>query len=175
VTANGAAAKAGIKQGDVILSYQGRPVVDTNAFRNEIAATRPGSTVTLKVLREGKTIEVKPTLEEMTAARDANRSLDGEGERSGKYGMTVEPITPELAARLNLDRNMRGVVITGVDPASAAASAGLREGDVIQQVNGKTVTDAGDVRDALNEVSGKPSVLLITRGDATIFVPLRSR
>ena len=83
VTPNGAAAKAGVKQGDVILSYQGRPVVDTNAFRNEIAATKPGSTVTLKVLRDGKTSELKATLEEMTAARDGNRSLDGEREGSG--------------------------------------------------------------------------------------------
>jgi serine protease Do len=175
VTANGAAAKAGIKRGDVILSYQGRPVVDTNAFRNEIAATKPGSTVTLQVLREGRTIEVKPTLEEMTAARDGSRSLDGEREGSGKYGMTVEPLTPELAARLNLDRDVRGVVITNVDPSGAAASAGLRQGDVIQQVNGKTVDDAGDVRDALNDVSGKPSVLLIARGEATLFVPLRGK
>ena len=175
VTPDGAAAKAGIKQGDVILGYQGRPVIDTNAFRNEIAATKPGSTVTLKVLRDGKTMEVKPTLEEMTAARDGSRSLDGEREGSGKYGMTVEPITPELARQLNLDRDIRGVVITNVDPSGAAASAGLREGDVIQQVNGESVDDAGDVRDALNAVSGKPSVLLITRGEATIFVPLRAR
>jgi Do/DeqQ family serine protease len=175
VTPDGAAAKAGIKQGDVILGYQGRPVIDTNAFRNEIAATKPGSTVTLKVLRDGKTIEVKPTLEEMTAARGGSRSLDGEREGSGRYGMTVEPITPELARQLNLDRDIRGVVITNVDPSGAAASAGLREGDVIQQVNGEKVDDAGDVRDALNDVSGKPSVLLITRGEATIFVPLRSK
>jgi Do/DeqQ family serine protease len=175
VTPNGAAAKAGIKQGDVILGYQGRPVIDTNAFRNEIAATKPGSTVALRVLRDGKTIDVKPTLEEMTAARDGSRSLDGEREGSGKYGMTVEPITPELARQLNLDRDIRGVVITNVDPSGAAASAGLREGDVIQQVNGQPVRDADDVRDALNATSGKPSVLLITRGEATIFVPLRAR
>ena len=83
VTRGGAAAKAGIKQGDVILGYQGRAVVDTNAFRNEIAATKPGTTVTLKVLRDGRTIEVKPTLEEMTVARDGTRSIDGERERDG--------------------------------------------------------------------------------------------
>ncbi len=175
VTPNGAAAKAGVKQGDVILSYQGRPVVDTNAFRNEIAATKPGSIVTLRVLREGQTTELKATLEEMTGARDGNRPLDDEREGSGKYGISVEPITPEVAAQLNLDREIRGVVITGVDPSGAAASAGLREGDVIQQVNGKSVRSANDVRDALNATSDKPSVLLITRGGATIFVPLRCR
>jgi serine protease Do len=176
VTPNGAAAKAGIKQGDVILSYQGRPVVDTNAFRNEIAATKPGSTVTLKVMRDGRTIEIKPTLEEMAAARGGNRALNGEREGSaGRFGMTVEPLTPEVAAELELGRNVKGVVITGVDPSGAAASAGLREGDVIQQVNGKSVDDADDVRDALNANDGKPSVLLIARGDGTFFVPLRAR
>jgi serine protease Do len=176
VTPDGAAAKAGIKRGDVILGYQGRPVVDTNAFRNEIAATKPGTTVTVKVLRDGKTLEVKPTLEEMAAARGGSRSIDGEREGSaGRYGMTVEPLTPELAARLELDRNAKGVVITDVDPSGAAASAGLRQGDVIQQVNGKSVDDADDVRDALNANGGKPSVLLIARGDGTIFVPLRAR
>jgi len=176
VTPNGAAAKAGIKQGDVILSYQGRPVVDTNAFRNEIAATKPGTTVTVKVLRDGKTIEVKPTLDEMTAARGGSRWIDGEREGpAARYGMTVEPLTPELAAQLQLARNAKGVVITNVDPSGAAASAGLREGDVIQQVNGKSVDDADDVRDALYNNGGKPSVLLVARGDTTIFVPLRAR
>ena len=175
VTPDGAAAKAGIKRGDVILSYQGRPVVDTNAFRNEIAATKPGTTVTLKVMRDGKTIEVKPTLEEMASAREGRRALNGEGEGSARFGMTVQPLTPELAAQLNLDRDAKGVVITDVDPSGAAASAGLRQGDVIQQVNGKSVDDADDVRDALNATSGKPSVLLIARGDTTLFVPLRPR
>jgi Do/DeqQ family serine protease len=175
VTAGGAADKAGIRVGDVLLTYQGRPVIDSNTLRNEVAATRPGSAVTLEILRDGKKRELTATLEEMTASRDRNRGGDGEGERSGKYGMTVEPLTPELAARLNVERDVKGVVITGIDPAGAAASAGLREGDVIQQVNGKGVDDAGDVRDALDANAGKPSVLLITRGEATIFVPLRPR
>ena len=66
-------------------------------------------------------------------------------------------------------------MITDLDPSGAAAAAGLREGDVIRQVNGKAVVDAGDVRDALSATSGKPSVLLVQRGEATIFVPLRGR
>ena len=175
VTANGAADKAGIKVGDVLLTYQGRPVIDSNSLRNEVAATKPGSSVKLEVLRDGKKRELTATVGEMTPSSGSNRGGDGEGERSGKYGMTVEPLTPELAARLNVERGVKGVVITNLDPAGAAASAGLREGDVIQQVNGKSVDDADDVRDALDTNGGKPSVLLVTRGEATIFVPLRGR
>src|SRR5687768_11031466 len=85
VTPGGAADKAGIKRGDVILSYQGRPVVDTNAFRNEIAATKPGSTVTLQVLRDGKATDVKATLEEMAVARDARRGSQGDAPEAGRF------------------------------------------------------------------------------------------
>ena len=176
VTPGGAAEKAGLKRGDVITSYQGRAVVDTNAFRNDIAATTPGTTITLGILRDGKTSEVKATLAENADAKKAGRSSgDREGEGSAKYGMTVEPITPEIARQLDLDRDAKGVVITGVDPSGAAAAAGLREGDVIQQVNGKSVDSADDVRDALNATNGKPAVLLVARGGNTIFVPLRGR
>jgi serine protease Do len=175
VTAGSAAAKAGIQRGDVILSFQGRAVVDTNSFRNEVAATKPGSTVTLQVMRDGKSRDVKATLEESTANRAPRGGERGEGEASGKYGMTVEPLTPEIARQLELDRNAKGVVISGVDPSGAAASAGLREGDVIQQINGRSVQSAEDVRSALNAAGDKPAVLLVARGDATVFVPLRGK
>jgi serine protease Do len=176
VTPGGAADKAGIRRGDVILSYQGRPVVDTNSFRNEIAATRPGTTVSLQVLRDGKTRDVQATLAENTAARSARGGGDrDEEEPAGRYGMTVQPLTPETARRLQLDGDADGVVITNIDPAGAAASAGLRQGDVIRQVNGKSVDSADEVRDALNAAGDRPAVLLIARGGTTIFVPLRPR
>ena len=176
VTAGGAADKAGLKRGDVILSYQGRPVVDTNAFRNEIAATKPGSTITLQVMRDGRTSEMKATLEERADAKNARGGDEGEARGgSGRFGMTVEPLTPEIARQLDIDRDTRGVVITDVDPSGAAASAGLREGDVIQQVNGKSVRSAEEVRSALNAATDKPAVLLIARGAATVFVPLRAK
>jgi Do/DeqQ family serine protease len=177
VTPGGAADKAGLKRGDVIVGYQGRPVIDTNSFRNEIAATKPGTTIALQVMRDGKTSEFKATLEENVVKdeRGEPRDREGDGESSARFGMTLQPITPEIARQLELDRDAKGVVITAVDPAGAAASAGLRQGDVIQQVNGKSVDSVDDVRDALNATSGKPSVLLVARGSATIFVPLRAK
>jgi serine protease Do len=133
--------------------------------------------VTLQVLRDGKTTDVKATLEEMAVDKAARRG-DSEGDEpeAGKYGMTVQPITPDIARELELDRDTKGVVISDVDPSGAAASAGLREGDVIQQVNGRSVQSAEDVRGALGAATGdKPAVLLVARGSATIFVPLRAR
>ena len=149
---------------------------DTNSLRNEIAATKPGSTVTLSVMREGRTSELKATLAETPDAKNARDGEEGEARgTSGRFGLQVEPLTAEIARQLDLDRDVKGVVITGVEPASAAADAGLREGDVIQQVNGKDVRSTEDVRSALNAASDKPAVLLIARGSATIFVPLRGR
>jgi serine protease Do len=175
VTPGGAAAKAGLKRGDVILSYQGRAVIDTNAFRNEIAATKPGSSVTLQVLRDGKSSEVKATLEELAASKVAANRSDGGGRgNSGKFGITIEPLTPQLADRLELERDVQGVVITDVDPSGAAASAGLREGDVIQQINGRSVSSTEQVRAGLEAAADKPVVLLIARADGSFFVPLRA-
>ncbi|HEX8030802.1 MAG TPA: DegQ family serine endoprotease [Vicinamibacterales bacterium] len=175
VTPGGAADKAGIKRGDVILSYQGRTVVDTNSLRNDIASTKPGSTITLQVMRDGKTSDVKATLEENAPAKDGRRDVEGNEREGGKYGMSVEPLTPEIARQLELDRDTRGVVISDLDPSGAAASAGLREGDVIQQINGRSVRTGEEVRSALSAAGDKPAVLLIQRGNQTSFVPLRAR
>jgi Do/DeqQ family serine protease len=162
VTAGGAAAKAGIRRGDVILKFQGRPVVDTNTFRNEVAATKPGSPVALTVLRDGKTTEITAKLDEMTSTDRAGNTSEGDREGSAKFGMTV-------------DRDDRGVVITDLDPSGAAAAAGLREGDVIEQVNGRPVRSASDLRDSLSAAKDKPAVLLVTRGESSLFVAVRAR
>ncbi len=175
VTPGGAAARAGLKRGDVILSYQGRPVADTNTFRNEIAATRPGSSVTLQVLREGKSSEVKAILEEMAPATEvAGRREGAAPSGAGKFGLTIEPLTPQIANRLELDRDIEGVVVTDVEPSGVAASAGLLEGDVIQQINGRTVRSTEQVRAGLEAATDKPVVLLVARGSGSFFVPLRA-
>ena len=171
VTPGSAAATAGVKRGDVILSYQGHPVSDSNSLRNEVAATKPGSTVTLEVQRDGKKSELTATLDEVANGRQ----LRGEpASGSGKFGMTVEPVTPEIAAQLELPKDAKGVVISDLDPSGAAAGAGLRQGDVIQQVNGKTVRSGEELKAGLDAANDRPAVLLVTREGASIFVPLRA-
>ncbi len=172
VTEGSAADKAGLKRGDLILSYQGRTVVDTNTMRNEIAATKPGSSVALEVLRDGKKVELHATLGELAnAENDGARGESREG--SGKFGLSLQALTPEIAQQLELPKNTSGVVITEVDPSGRAASAGLREGDVIQQVNGRSVRTPAEVKSSLDAATNRPAVLLIAREGRAFFVPLR--
>jgi Do/DeqQ family serine protease len=173
VTAGSAAAKAGVRRGDVILSYEGRPVSDSNSLRNEVAGTKPGSSITLKVLRDGQPTELRATLDELAASRTAS-NRDESPDSSERFGMTVQPLTPDIAERLELSKDVRGVVISEVDPSGQAAAAGLREGDVIEQVNGKRVHAVDELKAGLEASTDRPAVLLVTRGGATIFVPLRA-
>ncbi len=172
VTDGSAADKAGLERGDVILSYQSRPVADTNTLRNEIAATKPGTSVTLEVLRNGKKSEMHATLGELATAE--KEDVRGDARRgAGKFGLSLQPLTPEIAEQLELPKNASGVVIADVDPSGRGASAGLREGDVIQQVNGRQVKTPAEVKSALDASTDRPAVLLIAREGRTFFVPLR--
>ena len=158
---SGPAAKAGFKQGDVVTSYNGKPVTDNNQFRNAVAATTPGTRVSVDVLRNGRTETLQATVGEREAAPGRTRPSLERSENTGKFGMTVES-----------DDN--GVVITDLDPAGVAAQSGLLPGDVIQKVDGRTVRSGADLRSALDRKDGKPSLLIIDRKGATIFLTLRA-
>jgi Do/DeqQ family serine protease len=170
------AASAGIRQRDVITSVNGEKVTDSNALRNRIAGTKPGTSVTLQVFRGGRTETVRATLGELEAP--ATRALVEPGGRPGgrelgPVGMAVEPLTPALAKELGLSRRTEGIVVRDVNPDGAAASAGLIPGDVISQVNGQAVKTPGELRSALNQSTDRPALLLVTRENADIFLTLR--
>lgn len=174
VNPGSAAARAGVQRGDVILNYQGHPVSDSNSLRNEVAATKPGSTIKLEVQRDGQKRELTATLDELAVAANGRQPRGESNSGSGRFGMTVEPVTPEIAAQLELPRDTKGVVISDLDPSGAAAGAGLKEGDVIQQVNGKTVRSGEELKAGLDASTNRPAVLLVTRDKASLFVPLRA-
>jgi Do/DeqQ family serine protease len=169
------AARAGLEQGDVITAINGEKVSDSNALRNRIAATKPGATVDLEVVRNGKTQNVRATLAalEPSNERASRGQNESDGPEFGPTGMAVEPLTPQVARELGLSRQKEGVVVRDVDPDGAAASAGLRPGDVISQVNGEAVKTPSELKSALASAHDRPALLLVTRENADIFLALR--
>jgi serine protease Do len=154
------AAKAGLRQGDVITSYNGKNVEDSNQLRNSVASTKPGTSVSLQVLRNGRTETLQATVGELESKRE--RVSSPSAERSeGRFGMTVES-------------GNAGVTIVELDPSGVAAESGLREGDVIQKVDGRNVRTATELKSALNRTDGKPSLLVVSREGSTFFVTLRN-
>jgi serine protease Do len=168
------AEKAGLKQGDVITHYNGKPVSDNNQLRNAVSQTTPGATVPLQVLRNGKSETLRATVSELAAAKEREDAPSGERNR-GKYGMSVQPLTPDVAEGAGVPRGTQGVIITDVDPSGLAADSLLQEDDVIEKVDGKAVKSGEDLRASLERKDGKPSLLLVHRKDATIFLTLASR
>jgi serine protease Do len=167
--------KAGLKQGDVITEMNGKAIADSNQLRNLVASTEPGSTVSLQVLRDGKTENVQATLDELSTGRSARSESSGDSEGQGRFGMGVQPLTPDVADQLNLPRGTKGVVVAQVDPGGAAAESGLQEGDVIEKVDGQAVTTVDGLKAALNRSDDKPSLLLINRKGSEAFITMRAR
>lgn len=172
--ANGPAAKAGIESGDVITAVNGDAVKDARELARTIGGMAPGATVKLNVLHKGQDKVVNLTLGQLPNTVEAKADTDkdgGKGANRGtdvpKLGMTVAPANSVAGA------GKEGVVVTEVDPKSAAAERGFKEGDVILEVGGKSVATAGEVRDAINaaRTDNKNSVLMrVKSGGQSRFV-----
>lgn len=169
VVSGAPAEKAGIAQGDVIVQFNGQPVTGSKDLSRIVAATPVGQTVTVRVMRDGKTIDLPAIVGEMeeesaTAARnDASHKT---------LGVAVQNLTPRIAGELGLKKNI-GVVVTGVKPGSAAAEAMIRTGDVIQEINRKPVMNVADFMRKIDKTSpGDTLLLLIEREQNTLFVTI---
>jgi Do/DeqQ family serine protease len=173
VSADGPAAKAGLQRGDVITSIDGATVESSNDLRNRIAAVKPGTPVRLGVLRNGKEQNITATLSELPAAN----TTDDEGADTparGSLGLSVEPLTAERARSLGL-RAAEGLVVTQVAPGSPAADAGFQRGDVIEEVNRQPVRGVEELRSALSAAQDRPALVLVRRGDGSIYLTVRAR
>jgi serine protease Do len=173
--ANGPAAKAGIESGDVITAVNGETVKDARELARTIGGLAPGAAVKLDVLHKGQDKVVNLTLGQLPNTVEANADTDNNNDKGSasrgtdvpKLGLTLAPANSVAGAGKD------GVVVTEVDPKSAAAERGFKEGDVILEVAGKTVANAGDVREAINaaRTDNKNSVLMrIKSGGSSRFV-----
>ncbi|MFQ5692349.1 MAG: Do family serine endopeptidase [Nitrospinota bacterium] len=167
VAASGPAALAGIRKGDVIVEFNGRPVREFRDLPKWVASERPGAQARLKLLRNGRAFEVAVRLR---AAEDGRVPEDRAGRR---LGLRVTPMTKRLARRMALDKTA-GVVISTVEDGSSAQAAGLQDGDVILEINRNPVRDVSEYRRLLRRAVERESVLLLIRRNRnSIFVALR--
>ena len=173
VEPGGPADHAGLKQGDVIVALDGRKVSDANAVRNQIAGTKPGSSMAVDVLRGGKTQSLSARLVERPRAERADTPQEEGEHATSSFGMAVTPLTPQLAQELELERGETGLVVTDVDPSGAAATSGVRPGDLIKRVNDREITSVQSLRAAMEAPTDKPALMLVNRQGTDLFLALR--
>jgi serine protease Do len=174
VTPESAADRAGLKQGDVIESFNGQPVHDMNSLRNRVAATAPGTTADLTIVRDGSQKHLSAKLDEASPAKSARNRDGGESDSNDKtsLGVSVAPVTPEVARQMGI-KATHGLVVQDVNPDGRAADAGIQSGDVIESVNRQPVKSVDDLRSALKSSTDKPVLLLINRQGTTVFVTVK--
>lgn len=175
-----AAEKAGIKRGDVITAINGEKIEDTNVLRNKVAGTAPGSEIKLTVVRGGTETQLTATLDEFSVEDAAKNNLQRDDENGpnnggngGKLGLSLQPLTPQVAKQLGVPADSEGLVVTDVDPNGPAGEAGIARGDLLLEVNRQGVRTADDVRSALENAGDKPVLLLISRRGQTIYLTVR--
>src|SRR6201996_4020934 len=174
--ANGPAAKAGIESGDVITSVNGESVKDARELARTIGGIAPGTAVKLNVLHKGQDKVINLSLGQLPATMEAKADNDNSDHGSANRGTDVPKLGLTLApANTVAGAGKEGVVVTDVDPKSAAAERGFKEGDVILDVGGKTVTNVSDVREAIAAArnDNKNSVLMrVKSGGSARFVAI---
>ena len=165
------AEKAGLHSGDVILDINGTPIDESNQLRMIVSMMNPEQTVKLKVFRDGQTRDMTTRISEMPEQRTerASRENGGGGSKSALDGVSVDDLDAQTAHQLGLPAGTRGAVVTDVDPASPAAASGLKQGDVIQEVNRQPVANAQDFSRALHKSNGD-SLLLVNRGGNKLYL-----
>jgi serine protease Do len=163
------AAKAGLKDGDIITALDGKPVKNSRELQNAVTALPLNQTVSLTVLRDGEQKELKVTIAEQPAEFGvATGKLQGpnaerQSDELDQLGVEVAELTPELAKQFGYKEDVQGVVITQVQPDSPAADAGLRRGMLLVKVDKKPIKNIAAVRAALAKAAAEKGVLLQVR------------
>ncbi len=174
-----AAEKAGFKRTDVITAINGEKIEDSNVLRNKVAGTLPGTEIKITVLRDGNSVELTATLDEFESNGDPAGNPETPGgnpeqqSESGKLGMTLQPVTPQIARQFGIEGDAEGMIVTGVDQNGSAADAGIARGDIILEINRQAVSSSEAVQSALDSAAGKPVLLLISRRGQTIYLTVR--
>jgi serine protease Do len=166
------AEKAGFERGDVIVSVDNRPVSDGNTLRNQIASTRPGTSLAIGIVRDGEQKTLHARLRELQTAK-ANVDDGSPSAEAGRLGLALQPLNPSDAKRLGVEAT-QGLLVSEVDPSGPAANAGIQPGDVILQVNRRPVADVGSLKEAVKASAGKPALFLLSRQGQSLFLTVEA-
>ena len=185
VVPNRPADKAGIKPGDVVVDFGGKPVKDSDSLVAMVVNTKPGTAVPLTIYRDNQRKSMNVTVDELDldAEQTASARRTAPGSNAPEvvptptgFGLTLEPITPELTRRLELPANAGGAIVSDVDRNSPAAKGGVFPGDVILEVNRQKVANVSQVNRELQKVpNGGVAFLLVWREGNNQFVTMTKR
>jgi len=174
VLADSPAEKAGLQRGDVILTVNGEKIKDHQEFVSRIRQRLSGEKVTLGIIRQKRKTDVPVTLGEMPGNEGAAITAGSGGAKMLKdLGLEVAPVSEEVQKKHNL-KNREGLAVTAVEEGSYAARGGIREGDILLEVNGIRLKNTADLEKAASG-RGRSTVLLVWRDGRTFFVSIRGR
>lgn len=164
------AEKGGLNAGDIILEFDGKTIKDMHDLPRLAAVTPVGKRASVKVLRDGKTLEKTVVIERMA---DSGQSTQKEASAEARFGLVVADLTKDIAARLRIQETS-GVVVTEVKPGSAADEAGISVGDIIRQINTTPVKNTREYAKLVSSLKKGATVpFLVRRGDSSLFVALK--
>jgi serine protease Do len=177
VTANSPAARAGIQRGDVIVAFNGKDVADNHDLPVMVAGTPVGQQATVTILRNGQKLQLAVKVGQLPSEQTAENATSPEGSvqpATGKWGLKLEDLNPQLANQLHL-KSEKGVAVVGVKPGSRADEAGIQTGDVILEVNRQPVSSVNDAVKKIDGSHDKDHLLLyVQRGASKLYVPLEN-
>jgi serine protease Do len=172
VTENSPAAESGVKTGDIIVEFNGKPVPKSHDFPGVIAETAPGQRITLKIIREKKEQTLAVKIGELPDENDPNLQLEA---RDPELGLRVQRITPDATRRLGLT-SARGVLVVEVQPGSPADLVGIEPADVIREVNQRPVSNVKEFERATRQGRrGDRILLLVQRGDNAVLFAVKRK
>jgi serine protease Do len=159
----------------VITTINGQQIADTNNLRNVVAGMAPGTQISVAALRDGSEQKFNLALAELPdrTTPESEEPEDTQTPGNQRFGLSLQPLTSETASRFGLDATDKGLVVTRIDPNGVAATAGIRQGDLIQETNRRPVRSVVDFTAAMQQSGTRPALVLLKRRDQVIYLTLR--